>query len=108
MKKIKKLNDEFNLTFIKDNDILKKLGELKDKQVLVGFAAESNDLIENAQKKLNAKNLDFIVANDITASDTGFASDNNKVTILSRDGRTIALEKMSKRQVARKLFDLIK
>lgn len=107
-KKIKKLNDEFNLTFIKDNDILKKLGELKDKQVLVGFAAESNDLIENAQKKLNAKNLDFIVANDITASDTGFASDNNKVTILCKDGRTIPLEKMSKRQVARKLFDLIK
>ncbi|MBI6875061.1 bifunctional phosphopantothenoylcysteine decarboxylase/phosphopantothenate--cysteine ligase CoaBC [Clostridium aciditolerans] len=106
-KKIKKAADEFELTLTKDSDILKKLGELKKHQVLVGFAAESNDLLQNAEKKLKNKNLDYIVANDITASDTGFASDNNKVTILNRDGRTISLEKMSKRQVARKLFDLI-
>lgn len=106
-KKIKKVQGEFTLALIKDNDILKKLGELKNKQVLVGFAAESNDLLQNAQKKLENKNLDYIVANDITASDTGFASDNNKVTILCRDGNIIPLEKMSKRQVARKLFNLI-
>ncbi len=106
-KKIKKAADEFELTLMKDSDILKKLGELKKHQVLVGFAAESNDLLQNAEKKLKSKNLDYIVANDITASDTGFASDDNKVTILNRDGRTISLEKMSKRQVARKLFDLI-
>lgn len=106
-KKIKKAADEFELTLTKDSDILKKLGELKKHQVLVGFAAESNDLLQNAEKKLKNKNLDYIVANDITASDTGFASDDNKVTILNRDGRTISLEKMSKRQVARKLFDLI-
>ncbi|MTK12214.1 MAG: bifunctional phosphopantothenoylcysteine decarboxylase/phosphopantothenate--cysteine ligase CoaBC [Clostridiaceae bacterium] len=106
-KKIKKAADEFELTLMKDSDILKKLGELKKHQVLVGFAAESNDLLQNAEKKLKSKNLDYIVANDITASDTGFASDDNKVTILNRDGRTIPLEKMSKRQVARKLFDLI-
>lgn len=106
-KKIKKAADEFELTLMKDSDILKKLGELKKHQILVGFAAESNDLLQNAEKKLKNKNLDYIVANDITASDTGFASDDNKVTILNRDGRTIPLEKMSKRQVARKLFDLI-
>lgn len=106
-KKIKKSQDEFELKLVKDEDILKKLGTLKKKQILVGFAAESNDLLENAQKKLKAKNLDYIVANDITASDTGFASDNNKVTILCSDGRKIDLEKMSKRQVAKKLFDLI-
>lgn len=106
-KKIKKSEDEFELKLVKDEDILKKLGTLKKKQILVGFAAESNDLMENAQKKLQVKNLDYIVANDITASDTGFASDNNKVTILCRDGRKIDLEKMSKRQVAKKLFDLI-
>lgn len=106
-KKIKKAADEFELTLTKDSDILKKLGELKKHQVLVGFAAESNDLLQNAEKKLKNKNLDYIVANDITASDTGFASDDNKVTILNRDGRNISLEKMSKRQVARKLFDLI-
>ncbi|NMM65630.1 bifunctional phosphopantothenoylcysteine decarboxylase/phosphopantothenate--cysteine ligase CoaBC [Clostridium sp. P21] len=106
-KKIKKTQDQFDLTLIKDSDILKKLGALKKKQILVGFAAESNDLMKNAQKKLEAKNLDYIVANDITASDTGFASDNNKVTILCRDGRRIDLEKMSKKQVAKELFDLI-
>ncbi|MCH5139088.1 bifunctional 4'-phosphopantothenoylcysteine decarboxylase/phosphopantothenoylcysteine synthetase, partial [Clostridiaceae bacterium UIB06] len=106
-KKIKKAEEELNLTFTKDNDILKKLGSLKKNQILVGFAAESNDLLENAQKKLNNKNLDCIVANDITASDTGFASDNNKVTIICRDGKTINLDKMSKRQVASRLFDLI-
>lgn len=106
-RKIKKAEEELNLTFIKDNDILKKLGTLKKNQILVGFAAESNDLLENAQKKLNNKNLDYIVANDITAVDTGFASDNNKVTIICRDGKTIHLDKMSKRQVASRLFDLI-
>lgn len=106
-KKIKKSSDEFALTLIKDNDILKKLGQLKKEQILVGFAAESNDLLQNAEKKLKNKNLDYILANDITASDTGFASDDNKVTILCSSGRNIPLEKMSKRQVARKLFDLI-
>jgi phosphopantothenoylcysteine decarboxylase/phosphopantothenate--cysteine ligase len=106
-RKIKKSSDEFDITFIKDTDILKKLGELKKQQTLIGFAAESNDLLENAENKLKNKNLDYILANDITASDTGFASDDNKVTILCCDGRKIPLEKMSKRQVARKLFDLI-
>lgn len=106
-KKIKKSSDEFELTLTKDNDILKKLGKLKKEQILIGFAAESNDLLENAEKKLKNKNLDYILANDITASDTGFASDDNKVTILCSDGENIPLEKMSKRQVARKLFDLI-
>lgn len=107
-KKIKKAEDEFNLVLSKDTDILKKLGTLKKNQVLVGFAAESNDLLQNAQKKLTNKNLDYIVANDITAADTGFASNDNKVTIICRDGKTISLDKMSKRQVASELFDLIK
>ncbi|WP_411683000.1 bifunctional phosphopantothenoylcysteine decarboxylase/phosphopantothenate--cysteine ligase CoaBC [Clostridium thailandense] len=105
--KIKKASDEFNLTLIKGTDILKKLGQLKKDQILVGFAAESNDLLQNAEKKLKNKNLDYILGNDITASDTGFASDDNRVTILCSDGRNIPLEKMSKRQVARELFDLI-
>ena len=66
---------------------LRELGERKTNQILVGFAAESNNLIENARKKLKKKNLDYIVANDITAKDTGFASEDNKVTILSKDGK---------------------
>ncbi|MFL0249913.1 bifunctional phosphopantothenoylcysteine decarboxylase/phosphopantothenate--cysteine ligase CoaBC [Clostridium neuense] len=106
-KKIKKSEDNLNIDFVKDNDILKKLGEIKETQVLVGFAAESNDLIENAISKLQRKNLDYIVANDITASDTGFASDDNKVFIISKDKDILELNKMSKRNVARELFNLI-
>jgi phosphopantothenoylcysteine decarboxylase / phosphopantothenate---cysteine ligase len=106
-KKIKKSENELTLKLTKDIDILRKLGELKTKQILIGFAAESNDLIENAESKLRNKNLDFIVANDITSKDIGFASDNNQVTILSKYGERISLDKMSKREVAREIFDLI-
>ena len=106
-KKIKKTSGDLEITLTRDNDILKILGDNKKNQILVGFAAESNDLIENAERKLKLKNLDYIVANDITAKDTGFASEDNKVTILTKDNRQIALEKMSKREVARKLFDII-
>lgn len=106
-KKIKKSDDNLAIEFVKDNDILKKLGEIKKSQVLVGFAAESNDLIENAIGKLERKNLDYIVANDITASDTGFGSDNNKVFIISKEKNILELDKMTKRNVARELFNLI-
>lgn len=105
--KIKKSENELNIEFVRDNDILKELGLHKKKQILVGFAAESNDLLQNAKAKLLKKNLDYIVANDITASDTGFASDDNKVVILSQDSSPIAIDKMSKKQVARELFNLI-
>jgi phosphopantothenoylcysteine decarboxylase/phosphopantothenate--cysteine ligase len=105
--KIKKKEADLTLKLSRDNDILKKLGELKKHQILVGFAAESNDLIENAQAKLDKKNLDYIVANDITGSDVGFASDENKVVIIGKDRKSISLDKMTKRAVARKLFDLI-
>ena len=90
-----------------DNDILKNLGERKKEQILVGFAAESNNLLDNAAEKLRKKNLDYIVANDITARDTGFASDFNKVYIIDAEGNTKGLDKMTKREVARELFDLI-
>lgn len=106
-KKIKKSEDDLKITFVRDYDILKTLGERKKNQVLVGFAAESNDLIENAQAKISKKNLDYIVANDITLEDTGFSSDNNLVTILSSDGKVYNLDKMSKREIARELFDLL-
>lgn len=106
-KKIKKTEDVLELNFVKDRDILKALGENKKHQILVGFAAESNDLIKNATSKLNKKNLDFIVANDITEAETGFASNDNLVTIISRDGSMKKLDKMTKKSVARHLFDLI-
>lgn len=106
-KKIKKSEEEFNLQLHKDTDILKKLGSMKKNQILVGFAAESNDLIQNAKTKLEKKNLDYIVANDITGKDIGFATNDNRVNILCRDGNCIPLEKMSKKKVARELFNLI-
>ena len=84
--KIKKGDGELCIEFIRDNDILMELGNKKEKQILVGFAAESQNLKENAMSKLQRKNLDYIVANDITASDTGFASEDNKVIILSKEG----------------------
>jgi phosphopantothenoylcysteine decarboxylase/phosphopantothenate--cysteine ligase len=105
--KIKKTASELSIDFIKDADILKTLGEAKKNQVLVGFAAESNDLIKNAEAKVKSKNLDYIVANDITSRDTGFASDDNKVTIITKEGKIIPMEKMTKREVARELFNLI-
>ncbi|MFU0823938.1 bifunctional phosphopantothenoylcysteine decarboxylase/phosphopantothenate--cysteine ligase CoaBC [Clostridium sp.] len=105
--KIKKGNNDLTLELTRDNDILKKLGSMKKNQILVGFAAESNNVVDNAVAKLHNKNLDFIIANDITCSDTGFASEDNRVTILSKDGESISLPKMSKRMVARELFNLI-
>lgn len=106
-KKIKKTDNNLLLEFERDTDILKTLGLRKKNQVLVGFAAESNDLLENARKKMANKNLDYIVANDITEKDTGFSSDDNLVTILSNHGEIFKLEKMPKKAVARELFNLL-
>lgn len=106
-KKIKKGNEDLVIEFERDSDILKLLGEVKKDNILVGFAAESNDLLENARGKLIKKNLDFIVANDISTNEYGFKSDFNKVTIISRDGKEVVLDKMTKREVAKNLFDTI-
>jgi phosphopantothenoylcysteine decarboxylase/phosphopantothenate--cysteine ligase len=105
--KIKKSENELCLELVRDNDILSELGMQKKNQILVGFAAESNDLLQNAKAKLVKKNLDYIVANDITKKDSGFGTEDNKVFILSKDNDPIALDKMSKKQVARELFNLI-
>ena len=105
--KIKKSEGGWNLVLTRDSDILRELGERKSKQILVGFAAESNNVIENARTKIHKKNLDYIVANDITASDAGFGSEDNRVTILSKDGETLNLDKMSKSEVACNIFDMI-
>lgn len=107
VEKIKKHDDILNLEFIKDIDILKLLGSKKKNQKLIGFAAESSNLMDNAREKLQNKNLDYIVANDITSKETGFASDLNKVTILCKNGDKISLDTMTKRQVAKELFNII-
>ena len=105
--KIKKKDNDLEIVFTRDNDILMELGKIKENQVLVGFAAESENLKENALSKLKRKNLDYIVANDISAKDTGFGVEENKVIIISKDNKEINLEKMSKEKVARNLFDII-
>jgi len=105
--KIKKGDGELCINFTRDNDILMELGNRKENQILVGFAAESQSLKENAISKLQRKNLDYIVANDITASDTGFGSEDNKVIILSKEGEEIHFDKMSKENIASNLFDII-
>jgi len=83
------------------------LGSVKGKFVKVGFAAESSNLVENAKQKLQQKGLDFIVANDITASDSGFGADTNRVTIIDREGKIDSLPLLPKREVADKILDKV-
>ncbi len=105
--KIKKGEGNLVLELVRDTDILQTIGQKKKDQILVGFAAESQNVLENAKGKLERKNLDYIVANDITSKDTGFASSDNRVTIISKEGDIVSLDKMSKREVARNLFDIL-
>ncbi|MFZ7103123.1 MAG: bifunctional phosphopantothenoylcysteine decarboxylase/phosphopantothenate--cysteine ligase CoaBC [Peptococcaceae bacterium] len=103
--KIKKTADDLSLKLERNPDILAYLGKNKEKRVLVGFAAETNDLKENALKKLRKKNLDFIVANDITQAGAGFGIDTNKVTIYSAQGQQLALPVLSKDEVSHLILD---
>jgi phosphopantothenoylcysteine decarboxylase/phosphopantothenate--cysteine ligase len=100
--KIKKGAGGLTLELVKTPDIL---SEVKGKFIKVGFAAETQDLIANAQKKLTNKGLDIIVANDVTAKNSGFGSETNKVIILKKDGKPEDLPLMSKREVADKILD---
>lgn len=107
--KIKKEGGFEGLIRLEQNpDILKHLGEHKPEgQILVGFCMETQDLIENAKKKLDKKNLDMIVANSLTEPNAGFKSDTNTVTILYKDGKIEALDNMSKFCVAQQLLDRV-
>jgi phosphopantothenoylcysteine decarboxylase/phosphopantothenate--cysteine ligase len=98
-------NSGWNLEMEKNPDILADLGEMKKDWLLVGFAAETDDLIANARKKIAQKNLDLIVANDVTCADAGFDVDTNIVRFLYRDGRDEELPKMTKLEVAHTLCD---
>ena len=98
--KIKKTAETLTLPLERNPDIAQTLGEQKTHQTLVCFAAETNDLLENAKKKLGRKNCDLIVANDILAEGAGFESDTNIVTLIDRDGSCEQLPRSSKRDVA--------
>lgn len=106
--KIKKNSSTLELVLEKTPDILFELGQLKKHQILVGFAAETQELIAHAQGKLARKNLDMIVANDITMPGAGFNIDTNIVKLLHRDGLIEELPKMSKEQLAGIILDKIK
>lgn len=105
--KIKKDHEALTLTLAKNKDILFELGKIKKDQLLVGFAAESQNLEEYALKKLKEKNLDLIVGNDITKKDAGFKSDTNIVTIIDKHGNKQALEKLTKIEIAAILIEKI-
>jgi phosphopantothenoylcysteine decarboxylase / phosphopantothenate---cysteine ligase len=104
-KKMKRETGLLELRLEPNPDILKELGAMKDGKFLVGFAAETEELTANAKKKLNAKNLDMIVANDVTREGSGFDGDTNIATILDRNGASRSLPLMTKDELADEIFD---
>jgi phosphopantothenoylcysteine decarboxylase/phosphopantothenate--cysteine ligase len=83
------------------------LGNVKGNFIKVGFAAESSNPVENAKRKLKQKGLDLIVANDITATDSGFGTDSNRATIIDQEGKVDSLPLLAKREVADKILDRV-
>ena len=102
--KIKKDSPTLNLELVRTPDIL---AEVKGSFVKVGFAAESEDIVANAKKKLKEKQLDLIVANDITDAESGFDADTNKVTLIDKQGKAEELPLLSKREVADRILDRV-
>jgi len=102
--KIKKDSPSLTLELVRTPDIL---AEVKGNFLKVGFAAESEDVVANARKKLEKKQLDLIVANDITSADSGFDVDTNKVTMIDRKGRVEELPLLTKREVADRVLDRV-
>jgi phosphopantothenoylcysteine decarboxylase/phosphopantothenate--cysteine ligase len=103
--KIKKQGGKLSLELVENEDFLL---ELPDNFIKVGFAAESENMVANAKKKLKEKRLDMIVANDITQTDAGFDVDTNRVTIIDKKGKTEDVPLMSKRDVAERILDRVK
>ena len=104
-KKIKKGGSDTTLVLERTKDILEELGKKKGNRILIGFAAETEDLIANAKKKLQEKNLDFIVVNDVTKPGAGFGLDTNQVKILYPSGKVRELPLMSKEEVSQVILD---
>ena len=88
-------------------DILKKLGSMKKGKILVGFAAETTNLTENAVKKMKGKNVDLLIANDISQKEIGFGSDFNQVQLFSPEGRESKTSKLRKKEISRIILDEI-
>lgn len=105
--KLKKEDAWLQLELEKTEDILKRIGDMKGKKMLVGFAAETENLEKNARKKLKAKNLDLIIANDVSDPGGVFGSDTNVVTLISRAGEAVSWPRMSKREIAHAILDYL-
>jgi phosphopantothenoylcysteine decarboxylase/phosphopantothenate--cysteine ligase len=103
--KLKRTAESLNIALEPTPDILAAVARSKGERLIVGFAAETEHVVENARKKLAAKNADLIVANDVTAEGAGFDYDTNIVTLIARDGRDLALPQMSKSEVAQRILD---
>ncbi len=106
--KIKKKGEPLALKLMPTPDILLEASKTKTRQMVVGFAAESQNVIQSAQEKLKKKNLDLIVANDISAPGIGFQSDSNQVTLIDKEGTIDSLPRLSKREIADVLLDRVK
>ena len=104
-RKMKRGKDTVEVRLEPNPDILKELGQNKNGKWLVGFAAETEELTANAQKKLREKNLDMVVANNVAETGSGFDSDNNAATIIDRTGKTRSLPLMSKDELADQIYD---
>lgn len=105
--KLKKNEGDLVLALERTEDILCSLGKEKSHYCLVGFAAETDNLIENAQKKICQKNLDWIIANDVSKTDRGFGSENNAVTMISNLGEKVVFPLQGKRILAEKILSEI-
>jgi phosphopantothenoylcysteine decarboxylase/phosphopantothenate--cysteine ligase len=103
--KLKKTDGGVRLDLVRTPDILEGLGKAKGGRLLVGFAAETEDLEANARKKLESKNLDLVVANDVTVAGSGFGGDTNAAVLLRRDGGRVEVPLASKREVAERILD---
>ena len=107
-KKIKKKDSDLRIDLCRNKDIAQELGKIKGNKVLVGFAAETNDVLENAAKKIKKKNLDFIVANDLTMQGAGFSTETNIVKIIEADGRIKEYPKLLKSEVGDIILDKVR
>ena len=105
--KIKKNDVSLTIKLERTADILAELGRMKKDQILAGFAAETDRLIENARKKLISKNLDWIIANDVSRNDAGFHSENNEVTMISKNGINVNLPLKSKQLIAAEIIKIL-
>ena len=105
--KLKKGEQPLTLELIPNPDILKEIGALKEDRILVGFAAETGELLRQAERKLKEKNLDLIVANDVSKEGAGFSYDTNEVLMLDSDGGIEELPLLPKRTVARRILDRV-